>query len=239
MNYEKPLYTSVSELTEDYGYNICVKNSKYICRCVIWNYVAVLKPYRISYHILAWKWWANVNREWYMIQWVKVAFGDESTFTRKPTSRRKRVWRKQGEIYGTVNMVPTIKSCSESIPVWGAFTMKKRTLLINVDENLIEQNIWKYCNKNCCYFQKGFMEARKIWYFNRTAVVLIVENPYRPSRKQKFLNCFNALRKAQIWIPSKMIGPCSTAIFANIQRILLEKVTCLLRCLKFAILFLL
>ncbi len=71
-----------------------------------------------------------------MRQWGKVTFSDESTFTVKPTSVRKHVWRKQGERYRTVNMVPTFKSGFESISVWAAFSLKGRTPLIRIEGSL-------------------------------------------------------------------------------------------------------
>ena len=65
----------------------------------------------------------------------KVAFSDESTFTVKPTSLRKRVWRKVGERYKTVNLVPNFKSGYESISVWAAFSVNGRTPLVRIDGN--------------------------------------------------------------------------------------------------------
>ena len=46
--------------------------------------------------------------------WSKFVFSHESTFTIKPTSLRKRVWRKEGARYKPVNLLPTFKSGYQS-----------------------------------------------------------------------------------------------------------------------------
>ena len=91
-NIKKPLYVSVSEFKQYYSYNICIKTvRKYIYKCGIRNYAAVSKPYRMPRHILNRKRWANMHKNWSVDKWATVAFSDESTFTLKPTTLRKRV----------------------------------------------------------------------------------------------------------------------------------------------------
>ncbi len=101
-----------------------------------------------------------MHRDWEMRQWGKVAFSDESTFTLKPTSLRKRVWREQGECYRTFNMVPTFKSGFESISVWAAFFLKRRTPLIRIEGSLIKQSTSRYYKMNCFRSLKSILEAK-------------------------------------------------------------------------------
>ena len=90
--------------------------------------------------------WANMYKQWDIGQWRKVAFSDEPPFTVKPTSLPKRVGRKVGESYKTVNLVPTFKSGYESISAWGSFSVSGRTAIVRIDGNLNKDKyieIWK------------------------------------------------------------------------------------------------
>ncbi len=74
-----------------------------------------------------------MHQEWDIEQCGMVAFSDESSFTVKPTKGSKRVYKKVGERYRTVNLLPTFKSEFESISVLAAFSMKGQTALIRID----------------------------------------------------------------------------------------------------------
>ena len=55
-NNMKPLFVTVNEFKNDYGYNLCIKTvRRYIYKCSISNYAAVPKPYLCPRHILACK----------------------------------------------------------------------------------------------------------------------------------------------------------------------------------------
>ncbi len=133
-NNKKGLHISVAEFREYYGYKLYIKTvRRYLHRSGLRNYAAVSKPYSCFRHIVARKQWANMHKEWDTTKWGNVALSDESTFTIKPTALRKRIWRKQGERYRTVNFVPTFKSGFQFISVWAAFSVKGRTFLLHID----------------------------------------------------------------------------------------------------------
>ncbi len=96
----------------------------YLSKCGISNYKATPKPFLCPSHILARKRWALMHKELDATQWGQIAFSDASSFTVRPTKGRKSVWRKVGERYRTVNLLPTLKSGFESISVWAACSMK-------------------------------------------------------------------------------------------------------------------
>ncbi len=93
----------------------------YLSKCRLCNYKAAPKPFLCPRHILARKRWAVMHKEWDITKWGQIAFSDEYSFTVRPTEGSKRVWRKDGEPYRTVNLLPTFKSVFESISVWAAF----------------------------------------------------------------------------------------------------------------------
>ncbi len=84
-----------------------------------------------------------MHKDWDMGHWRRVIFSDESNFTMKPSRRRARVWRREGERYKTINLVPTFKSGNASISVWAAFSIKGRKTLVFIEGNL---NQAKYLN---------------------------------------------------------------------------------------------
>ena len=152
-NNMKPLYVSVTEFKEDYGYNICIKTvRKYIYKCRIRNYAAVQKPYLMPRHILNCKRWANMHKNWSMDKRASVAFSDESTFTLKPKTLPKRVWRKQGERYKTINLLPTLKSGYQTISVWTAFSICGRTPLIRIEGKLNQHKYIEILKSNLLPF---------------------------------------------------------------------------------------
>ena len=97
-----------------------------------------------------------MHREWDIVQWGMVAFSDESSFTVKPTKGSKRVWRKVGERYRTVNYLPIFKSGFKSISVWAAFSMKGRTPLIRIDSNLNHQKYIKILEQQLMLFSINY-----------------------------------------------------------------------------------
>ena len=69
-------------------------------------------------------------------RWDTVAFSDESSFTVRPTTLRKRVWRTSGTRFNNENLVPMFKSGFVSISVWAAFSARVRTPLIRINGTL-------------------------------------------------------------------------------------------------------
>ena len=84
------------------------------------NYVAVSKPFLSKRNILARVEWAKLHRTFDANRWDTVAFSDESSFTVRPTTLRKRVWRTSDTRFNNQNLVPTFKSGFVSISVWAS-----------------------------------------------------------------------------------------------------------------------
>ena len=53
--------------------------------------------------------WAIAHKEWDKDQWNKVVFSEESSFTVRPTSLKKRIWRKNNTRFDLRNSIPTFK----------------------------------------------------------------------------------------------------------------------------------
>ncbi len=101
------------------------------------------EPYLTEKHIASRLNWAITWRNWMTIDWGKVMFSDESSFTVRPTKLCARVWRKEGTRYNPSNLVPTFKSGYVSLSVWGGFSVCGRTPLVRIEGNL---NAEKYRN---------------------------------------------------------------------------------------------
>ena len=138
----QPLHVIAANFRTVTGKRISVSTiRRYIHNQGIESYVAVSKPYLSPRNIAARMQWATLHQGWTIAHWSRVAFSDESSFNVKPKTLRKRVWRKVGNRYKTVNLVPTFKSGYVSISVWAAFSMHGRTPLIRIAGNL---NQYKY-----------------------------------------------------------------------------------------------
>ena len=139
-NNMKLLHVSAAEFREEYGNNLRVKILlRYLYRCEIRNYAAVPRRYLRTRHIVASEQWANMHRGWDMHEWGKVAFRDDSTFAFKSGTLRKRVWRKPGERYRTVNMVAAFKSDYKPTSAWDVFSVYGCTTLVHIEGNLDQQ----------------------------------------------------------------------------------------------------
>ena len=102
----------------------------------IQNHTAMSKPYLSPKNMKARLEWANVHKEWDKDQWSEVVFNDESSFTVRPTSIRKRIWRKSNTNFELRNLVPTFKSGYVSFSVWGALCAHGRTPLVRINGTL-------------------------------------------------------------------------------------------------------
>ena len=133
----KPLHVTAAQFRNQNGEEICMNTIRsYIKRQGFNGFIAVSKPYLSAKHIVARHQWANEHRSWTDEQWANVAFRDESSFTIRPTTLRKRVWRKVGGRSKTENLVPTFKSGYVTLSVWAAFSIHGRTPLVRISGTL-------------------------------------------------------------------------------------------------------
>ena len=70
------------------------------------------------------------------MQWDKVIFSEESSFTIRPTTNKERVWCKANTKFNLHNLVPAFKSDYATVFVWGAFSTHGRTPLIRINGTL-------------------------------------------------------------------------------------------------------
>ncbi len=61
------------------------------------------------------------DEQWDDSQWNRVVSSDESSFTVRPTSLKKRIWREANTKFELRNLDPTFKSRYGSPSVWCAF----------------------------------------------------------------------------------------------------------------------
>ncbi len=71
------------------------------------------------------------------------------------------VWRKQGELSRTVNIVPTFKSGYESISVWAVFSVKGRTELIRMKDDLNQTKYLKILQHELPTFAKNYHNGQR------------------------------------------------------------------------------
>ncbi len=124
-----------------------------------------------------------MHQKWDLIQWAKVAFSDESTFTVRPTTQRKRVWRKEGERYRPVNFVPTFKSGYQSISVWATFSIYGRTPLIRIEGTLNQQKYIKILREQLLPFASTFHGGTNCFIFQQDGC-----DPHRAKSVRSYLD---------------------------------------------------
>ena len=66
-------------------------------------------------------------------------FGNESSFTVRPTSLKKLIWRKANTKFELRNLLPTFKSGYVSHLVWGAFCAHGRSPLVRINGTLKQE----------------------------------------------------------------------------------------------------
>ncbi len=145
MNYVKQnRFKSLSIIVAGYNAFAPVKISfntlrRYLHKQGIKSCIAVSKPFLSTRNIRARILWANLHQNWSLSQWQNVVFSDESSFTARPTSLRKRVWRLSCQRYDTKYILPTFKSGYICISVWAAFSARGRTPLVRINGTLNQQ----------------------------------------------------------------------------------------------------
>ena len=103
--------------------------------------------------------WACKHVKWTQNQWDIVIFSDESSFTVRPTALRKRVWREANTRYHLNNLVPTFKSDFVSLPVWAAFSIRRRTPLIRIQGTLKQDQYKEILSNNLFPFASRYHES--------------------------------------------------------------------------------
>ena len=96
------------------------------------SYVAVKKAFKILQNLLSRLKWAHKHETWTDSEWNHVMVTDESTFTVRPASNFRLVWRKQGERWMQRHTVPNFKSGYQLVKVWSGFSKLGRSPLVGI-----------------------------------------------------------------------------------------------------------
>ena len=133
----RSLHSIASEFIESTGIQITTRTlRKYLHQNGVNNYVAVSKPHLSKKQQRNRMKWAKKHQMWDDSKWDCTIFSDESFFTLRPTSLRKKVWREAKTRYNASNIVPTFKSGFISLSAWAAFSAHGRTPLVKIDGTL-------------------------------------------------------------------------------------------------------
>ena len=75
--------------------------------------------------------WARTHEHWIQEQWSNVLFTDESCSTVRPKRNHLRVWWHRRQGLQKQFIVPTLKSGYQTVSVWGGFSVRGRTPLVD------------------------------------------------------------------------------------------------------------
>ena len=133
----------------------------------IQNYTAASRPYLSPKNMKARFEWATVHENWDEDQWDRVLYTDESSFPVRPTSLKKRIWRKANTKFELRNLVPRFKSGYVVLSECGAFsacgwtpfdringTFKQRSYKEILDNYVLPFAVEKYGSTSDFVFQQ-------------------------------------------------------------------------------------
>ncbi|GFX97095.1 transposable element Tcb2 transposase [Trichonephila clavipes] len=83
--------------------------------------------------------WCQARSMWYVTDWQKVVFSDESQFVLGTEDNRGRVWRCPGERYNSPHTVLRHTARTAGVMVWGAIAYDCRSTLIMMRGTLTGQ----------------------------------------------------------------------------------------------------
>ena len=112
------------------------------------NYIASSKLFLSPKNLKARLEWANIHEkwdknEWDKNEWDRVVFSDESSFTVRPISLKKRIWRKANTKFQLRNLVYTFKSGYVPLSVSSGFCANGRTPLVRINGTLKQEKYKK------------------------------------------------------------------------------------------------
>ena len=147
------IHTITAKFNEFSTIKVCVNTVRSILhKNGMKNYVAASKPFLSKLNIKRRRKWAQEHQYWDAIQWDKVVFSDESSFTVRPKHVRKKVWRQKGRRFDTQNTVSTFKSGYVSISVWAGFSGLGRTPLVRIEGTLRQEKYKEILEKQVLPF---------------------------------------------------------------------------------------
>ncbi len=109
------------------------------------NRAAIRKPFIREANLLRRTAWAFRHCYWNMFMWSRVVFTDETSFEVRPMKRNIRVWRMNGERFGTSCIISTYKSGYELVNVWGVFSHHGKLPLQRSEGSFTKQKYLEIC----------------------------------------------------------------------------------------------
>ena len=106
------------------------------------QYQAAKKPFLKPENVQKRKAWCNNTSNWPDEEWRKVIWTDESSIELGFTSRKVKVWRKEGECYRPNCLAPNKRSGRISVMFWGCLWQNKLGPLVILPKGKIDSSIY-------------------------------------------------------------------------------------------------